>query len=122
MAHFDDIAFEDAEIGNAQFLECAFTSVTFSGGSYRHLRGLHAQRPRPRRRNAEPRPAPWFNAAAVRLAQAKLDDVDFRGARGIGLADGYDALRGAVIDTTQLMEIAPALASVIGITVSDETP
>lgn len=48
---------------------------------------------------------------------AVLERVDLRGAVALDLADGHDSLRGAVIDTRQLLELAPALADALGITV-----
>jgi hypothetical protein len=44
--------------------------------------------------------------------------VDLRGA-DLGVSAGHDSLRGAVIDTGQLIELAPAVAQVLGIIVSD---
>lgn len=37
-AWFDSESFEDRDVGNVKFLECAFTSVTFSGGQLRRAR------------------------------------------------------------------------------------
>jgi hypothetical protein len=44
--------------------------------------------------------------------------VDLRGAR-LGLSAGFDALRGAIIDSGQLVDLAPELAQSLGIIVSD---
>ena len=51
-------------------------------------------------------------------------DVDLRGATlggdGVaGIRAGYDSLRGARIDTLQLMTLAPLLAHHLGIAVED---
>ena len=51
------------------------------------------------------------------LTQAKLTDVDLRGSR-IGIARGWDRLRGATIDHGQLIELAPDLAAQWGLTVT----
>ncbi|MET0418263.1 MAG: hypothetical protein ABW022_19800 [Actinoplanes sp.] len=48
-----------------------------------------------------------------------MKKVDFRGARELDVAQGWDALRGAVIDSQQLAEAAPALAQTLGIVVKD---
>lgn len=37
-AWFDSDRFDDRDLGNVKFLECAFTSVTFSGGQLRRAR------------------------------------------------------------------------------------
>jgi hypothetical protein len=37
----------------------------------------------------------------------------------LGIEAGYDALRGAIIDSGQLVDLAPALAQALGITVAD---
>ena len=48
---------------------------------------------------------------------ATLTDVDLRGSR-IGIARGWDRLRGATIDHGQLIELAPDLAAQWGLTVA----
>jgi uncharacterized protein YjbI with pentapeptide repeats len=61
---------------------------------------------------------PGTRIERARLGGARLTAVDLRGAAGIELADGpegYAALRGAVIDSGQLVELAPALAQALGI-------
>ena len=45
-------------------------------------------------------------------------DVDLRGA-SLGISAGIDSLRGATIDTVQLVGLAPLLARHLGITVAD---
>lgn len=56
----------------------------------------------------------------IRLGGAVLKRTDLRGATRLDLADGYESLRGAVIGTGQLLELAPALAATVGITVKDD--
>jgi uncharacterized protein YjbI with pentapeptide repeats len=187
VTHFDELVFEDADIGNAQFMECAFTSVTFSAGSFRRARFNDVWFSATRIVGTDLAETSWLDAAVVssglsgveafsvklrrvtftrckldsvnlrsarldgvafdecllndvdfggatlndvrfpgstlrgvRMAQASLDKADFRGAAELGLKDGYDSLRGAIVDYTQLVEIAPALATSMGITLSDE--
>lgn len=55
----------------------------------------------------------------ARFGRAELKRTDLRGAVGIDLADGYESLRGAVISSGQLLDLAPALAQTLGITVKD---
>ncbi len=52
------------------------------------------------------------------FTKAVCDHVDLRGAQ-LGITAGFDALRGAMIDSGQLVDLAPALAQALGITVSD---
>jgi hypothetical protein len=44
--------------------------------------------------------------------------VDLRGAE-LGISGGYESLRGATIDSVQLVALAPLLARHLGITVTD---
>jgi uncharacterized protein YjbI with pentapeptide repeats len=62
---------------------------------------------------------PGTRIERARLGRATLDQVDLRGAVTIDLADGYEALRGAVIDGGQLVDLAPALAQALGIVVAE---
>lgn len=55
----------------------------------------------------------------IRLGKAVLKRTDLRGATVLDIAEGYESLGGAVIDTGQLLELAPALAANLGITVKD---
>jgi uncharacterized protein YjbI with pentapeptide repeats len=45
-----------------------------------------------------------------------LEHVDLRGAE-LGITIGPDSLRGAIITTAQLMDVAPLIAENLGITV-----
>lgn len=62
---------------------------------------------------------PGSRLEQARLGRAELKRTDLRGAVGIDLADGYESLRGAVISSGQLLDLAPALAQTLGITVKD---
>jgi uncharacterized protein YjbI with pentapeptide repeats len=55
----------------------------------------------------------------ARFGKATAKNVDFRGARELDVAEGCDSLRGAIIDSGQLAELAPALAHTLGIVVKD---
>jgi hypothetical protein len=55
----------------------------------------------------------------VHLNKATLTEVDLRGATELDLATGFDALRGATISESQLIALAPAIASALGITVKE---
>lgn len=186
VAHFADEEFDDLEVGNVTFTECAFSGTIFSGGTFRgakfndvwlhNVRVVGSSLAESRWLDAEIRDGAWsgveqfsaslrrvvfagckldsvnfraavfddvtfdhctlldvdfsgahmstvrFPGSAVRGArfrEASMSDVDFRGASELGVHDGFQSLSGAVIDSGQLIEIAPALASALGITVND---
>ena len=52
------------------------------------------------------------------FSRVTLDKVDFRGAE-LDITAGYESLRGAIMNTAQLMSIAPVLARQIGIVIKD---
>ncbi|WP_457030184.1 pentapeptide repeat-containing protein [Kitasatospora sp. P5_F3] len=62
---------------------------------------------------------PGSTLEEVRLAGATLRKVDLRGALRLGLPDGPDGLRGALLGSSQLFELAPQFAQALGITVRD---
>jgi len=62
---------------------------------------------------------PGSTLEEVRLGGAELRQVDLRGAVRLGLPDGHQGLRGALISSSQLLELAPQFAQALGITVKD---
>ena len=88
-ADLDDVVFEDCVLRDVDLGGARLTRVSFPGSALER----------------------------TRLAGASLDRVDLRGATALNLADGCEALRGAVIGTTQLLDLAPDLARALGITV-----
>jgi hypothetical protein len=52
------------------------------------------------------------------LARVTLDQVDLRGAE-LGITIDPGCLRGAIVTTAQLMDLAPLLAEGIGLIVAD---
>ncbi|HZG05018.1 MAG TPA: pentapeptide repeat-containing protein [Streptomyces sp.] len=184
--HFDGNGFEDADCGGARFMECAFSSVSFTGGHYRRTRfndvwlhtvrwvgadlaetewldaeitsgafaGVEAFSTRMRRvtfshckfdsvnlRAAALRDVrfadcllrdvdfggatltgvafPGSTLDGVRLDDVRMTEVDLRDAAALGITSGHDRLRGAVIGSPQLLDLAPVLAQVLGIEVRD---
>ena len=53
------------------------------------------------------------------FTRASMRDVDLREAAELGIAAGADRLRGAVIGTSQLMDLAPVFADALGVRVVD---
>ncbi|MDH6126584.1 pentapeptide repeat-containing protein [Kitasatospora sp. GP82] len=86
-----DVVFEDCLLRDVDFGEARLTDCSFPGSSLEE----------------------------VRLGTAGLRQVDLRGAVRLGLPDGPQGLRGALISTTQLFELAPQFAQALGITVQD---
>ncbi|GAA2745620.1 pentapeptide repeat-containing protein [Kitasatospora cinereorecta] len=62
---------------------------------------------------------PGSTLEEVRLGGAQLKQVDLRGAVRLELLDIQRGLRGAVISSTQLLDLAPQLAASLGIDVKD---
>ncbi|GAA4452103.1 pentapeptide repeat-containing protein [Phytohabitans houttuyneae] len=90
-ADLRDVEFRDCELLEADFGGATLANVSFPGSTLRR----------------------------ARFGKAALTKVDFRGARELDVAEGGDALRGAIIDSGQLAELAPMLAQTLGIVVKD---
>jgi uncharacterized protein YjbI with pentapeptide repeats len=90
-AVLNDVTFADCTLRDVDLSSAKLTNVRFAGSL---LQGAH-------------------------FSKATLAKVDFRGAREIELAAGYESLRGGIIDSRQLIELAPALAATLGIKVDD---
>ncbi|MEU9075005.1 pentapeptide repeat-containing protein [Kitasatospora sp. NPDC004745] len=86
-----DVVFEDCLLRDVDFGGARLTEVSFPGSTLEE----------------------------VRLRGATLSGADLRDAARLGLADGHEGLRGAVISSTQLLELAPQFAHALGITVRD---
>lgn len=98
---FDSVNFRTARLRDVSFNGCLLRDVDFSGAA---LTGVTF---------------PGSTLDQVRIDNAKLTDVDLREAGSLGFASGLEALRGATISTTQLLDLAPSLAQVLGLTVKD---
>ena len=62
---------------------------------------------------------PGSGLSAIRLGSTTLTDVDLRGTAALAVTGDVQSLRGATIDTGQLMDLAPTLAAGLGIMVID---
>lgn len=91
-AKFTDVVFEDCVLRDVDWAGAALDTVRFPGSA------LHR----------------------VRFDKATMADVDFRRAAELDVADGYTSLRGAIVDSGQLMSMASALAAALGIMVEDD--
>jgi uncharacterized protein YjbI with pentapeptide repeats len=88
-----------ARLRNCRFEDCVLDEADLAGATLQDVR---------------------FDGCSLRRAdfdQARLTRVDFRGSRLEDPRGGVTALRGAIIDPGQLIDLAPALAAGLGITV-----
>ncbi|WP_067568298.1 pentapeptide repeat-containing protein [Nocardia acidivorans] len=90
-AHLNEVSFVDCVLRHLDISEAKLTSVSFPGSEIE----------------------------ALSLRKATLAKVDLRSARAIGIFDGVESLRGATINSSQLMDLAPVFAHNIGLNVSD---
>jgi len=90
-ANLRDVEFRDCDLTEVDFGDATLTDVTFPGSALRR----------------------------ARFTKAVVKKLDLRGTRELDVAQGWDALRGAIISVDQLAEAAPALAQTLGIVVRD---
>ncbi|WP_067537531.1 pentapeptide repeat-containing protein [Nocardia crassostreae] len=90
-ATLKDVVFRDCMLRDVDFGEARLTSVTFPGS---RVQGLL-------------------------MNKTVLSKVDFRGAAMLTVSGGIESLRGAIVDSGQLMELAPAFAAAAGLRVED---
>ncbi|MDG9705439.1 pentapeptide repeat-containing protein [Streptomyces sp. DH37] len=98
---FDSVNARAATLRDVRFVDCLLRDVDFGDAS---LTGVTF---------------PGSVLDGVRLEKARMAEVDLRDAAGLGIAAGHDALRGAIVSGAQLLDLAPALARVLGIEVRD---
>jgi uncharacterized protein YjbI with pentapeptide repeats len=100
-AKLNSVNLRGARMREVVFENCVLDDVDFTGASLTDVR------------------FPDSALRGVRIARSTLKKVDLRGATALEFADGYDALNGAIIDSVQLVTMAPLLAQALGITVRD---
>ncbi len=112
------VTFRDCKLDSVNFRECKFTDVLFEDCVLRDVDFGGAKLTRVR--------FPGCTLSGADFTKVTCVDVDLRGARlgaggpgDLGIRAGYDSLRGARIDTLQLLTLAPLLAHHLGITVED---
>ena len=95
----DSLNLRGAKLQDVEFRDCDLSEVDFGGASLINVS---------------------FPGSAVRrgrFSKVTAKKVDFRGARELDVAEGWDSLRGAVLDAGQLAEVAPQLAQVLGLVI-----
>jgi uncharacterized protein YjbI with pentapeptide repeats len=98
---FDAVNFRGATLTDVSFENCQLREVDFGGAKLTGVGFSGSQ------------------LTAVDFSKVTLEKVDLRGAQRLGISAGHGSLRGAIIDSTQLLDLAPMLAHCIGITVDD---
>lgn len=88
-----------AELNDVEFVDCRIDELDLQGAKIRRLAFSGCE----------------LNTIVLR--QAALHDVDLRGAT-LAEIQGVDNLRGVIVSAEQLVELAPLLASHLGITVA----
>lgn len=97
---FDSINLRSAKLVEVVFDHCMLRDADFSGATMTKVS------------------FPGSRLVEADFTKVVCDHVDLRGAE-LGITAGFEALRGTMIDSGQLVDIAPALARSLGITVSD---
>jgi len=117
---FADVAFDQAVAGNSLFLDCSLAGVSFSDCNLRKCRFTDTAMREVRIVGTDLAETGWQDVTltGADFTKATCTDVDLRGA-SLGIAAGFEALRGTTIDSVQLVTLAPQLANHLGITVED---
>jgi uncharacterized protein YjbI with pentapeptide repeats len=98
----DSVNFRGAKLREVVFADCTLRDVDFGGASLTSVS------------------FPGSSLEELRLDKAALSKTDLRGATRLGIASGFDSLKGSIISSPQLMELAPQFAQVLGVTVNDK--
>jgi uncharacterized protein YjbI with pentapeptide repeats len=96
----DSVNLRSAGLTDVRFENCVLRGVDFAGAELTRVS------------------FPGCRLSDVDLTGVTLTKVDLRGAE-LGITGDSGSLRGAVISTTQLLDLAPFLAAALGITVED---
>lgn len=110
-AHLEDVRLSDCKLDYANFRNGTVENVSFVGCV---LRGADFQGARLRAVRFE-----GCRLLEADFSRAEMEAVDLRGSE-LGLAGSLAGLRGAIVDSTQLIELARPLAAELGIEVRDD--
>ncbi|MQY23693.1 pentapeptide repeat-containing protein [Nocardia macrotermitis] len=98
---FDSVNLRNASVQDVTFSDCVLRDTDFGEATLRRVS------------------FPGTRLDGITLHGASLHDVDLRGATTLDLTAGIDSLRGAMVSTPQLLDLAPAFARAAGIIVRD---
>lgn len=110
-ARLDRVVFQGCKLDAVNFREAVLTDVVFDHCVLHDVDFGGARLARTS--------FPGSRLAQTSLRQVTLDHVDLRGAE-LGITVDPDSLRGAIVSSAQLAVMAPLLAEIMGITVSDD--
>ncbi|HYA52044.1 MAG TPA: pentapeptide repeat-containing protein [Streptosporangiaceae bacterium] len=96
----DSVNFRDAVLADVTFDNCVLSDVDFSGAALTRVVFRDSRLTR------------------TNFTRVTMDEVDLRGAE-LGITVDPTCLRGAIVTTAQLMDLAPLLAGSMGLTVAD---
>ncbi|MFE7114108.1 pentapeptide repeat-containing protein [Streptomyces sp. NPDC057654] len=99
---FDSVNTRLAKLRNVSFVDCLLRDVDFGGATLINVT------------------FPGSTLDRAHFDNVKLTNVDLRKAAGLSIASGLESLKGATISTCQLLDMAPALAQALGLTVKDD--
>jgi uncharacterized protein YjbI with pentapeptide repeats len=129
-AHFDQLDLCQPDAPGSRFLECAFTRVSIQEGQLRRARFTDVWLRDVTFDNCVLSDVDLSGATLTRtvfrhsrltrtnFTRVTMDEVDLRGAE-LGITVDPTCLRGAIVTTAQLMDLAPLLAESMGLTVAD---
>ncbi|MBH1937264.1 pentapeptide repeat-containing protein [Streptomyces sp. AV19] len=98
---FDSVNLRATLLKDVVFVDCLLRDVDFGGATLTDVS------------------FPGSTLDGARFDRATLTRVDLREAGALCIASGLEGMKGATISTTQLFDLAPALAQYVGLTVKD---
>jgi uncharacterized protein YjbI with pentapeptide repeats len=109
-ARIEEVGFKDCKLDYANFRHSTIDHVTFDGCLMREADFGGAAISASRFSNCD--------LGGADFSKAELASVDMAGS-SLDIAGSVLALRGAIVDSSQLIELAPRIAQELGITVKD---
>ncbi|MET9774666.1 pentapeptide repeat-containing protein [Streptomyces sp. NPDC006367] len=98
---FDSVNMRATTLHDVAFVDCLLRDVDFAGAGLQDVS------------------FPGADLDDVRFTKARMRNVDLRQVTSLGITDGFDALKGATVTSAQMVELAPALARLVGLDVRD---
>ncbi|MGI5219744.1 pentapeptide repeat-containing protein [Nocardia sp. CA-290969] len=95
----DSVNFRNARLTKVEFVDCVLRHVDFGNAKLSEVS------------------FPGSEISALMVRNAQLKKVDFRRAQSIGIAEGVESLRGALVTPAQVLDLAPTLAAAVGLVV-----
>lgn len=98
---FDSVNLRAAKLRDVSFANCLLRDVDFAGAALTNVA------------------FPGTTLDRVDFTKAALARVDLREANALGISAGVESLGGAIVTPLQLIDLAPAMAQHLGMTVKD---